>query len=90
MVVRMRKNRAQRDARRSQQGYKGQSMIMCPECASKKLPHKVCDNCGMYKGRMVVDVNAEMARKQKRKQAKMKARGEEEATDEKKTTEVKS
>lgn len=64
-------------------------MIVCPECSSKKLPHKVCDNCGMYKGRMVVDVNAEMARKQKRKQAKMKARGEE-AADEKKTTEVKS
>ncbi|MGM0629038.1 MAG: 50S ribosomal protein L32 [Patescibacteria group bacterium] len=88
MVVRMRLNRSQRNNRRSQQAYKGNSLILCPECGARKMPHRACDNCGMYKGRMVIDVNAQMARKQRRHQAKMVARGEE-TSDEKKTTEVK-
>ena len=42
----------------------------------------------MYKGRMVIDVNAEVARKERRKQAKLIARGEATSED-KKTTEKK-
>jgi large subunit ribosomal protein L32 len=88
MVVRMRINRSQTGARRSDKGFKSKSLIVCPECASHKLPHRVCDNCGMYKGRMVIDVNAEVARKQRREHAKKVARGEE-TSDEKKTVEEK-
>ncbi|MHB8620055.1 MAG: 50S ribosomal protein L32 [Chloroflexota bacterium] len=26
----------------------------CPNCHTLKLPHRVCPNCGMYKGRQVI------------------------------------
>jgi len=28
----------------------------CPNCDAQKLPHRVCANCGEYKGRAVVAV----------------------------------
>jgi large subunit ribosomal protein L32 len=30
---------------------------VCPQCATAKLPHVVCGNCGWYKGRVAVEVN---------------------------------
>ncbi|NLM40736.1 MAG: 50S ribosomal protein L32 [Firmicutes bacterium] len=29
---------------------------ICPNCREPKLPHRVCLNCGMYKGRQVIQV----------------------------------
>ncbi len=86
MVVRMRINRSQTRSRRLDKGLKEKSLILCPECGSRKRPHRACDNCGMYKGRMVIDVNAELARKERRKQAKMIARGEATSDDKKSTS----
>ncbi|MEI6854790.1 MAG: 50S ribosomal protein L32 [Acidimicrobiaceae bacterium] len=33
------------------------SRSVCPQCATSKLPHIVCPNCGWYKGRVAVEVN---------------------------------
>ncbi len=88
MVVRMRLNRSQTGSRRSDKGYKKKALVLCSECGARKLPHRVCNNCGTYKGRMVIDVNAEVARLEKRKSAKRAERGEE-TSDEKKTVEEK-
>jgi large subunit ribosomal protein L32 len=30
---------------------------VCPRCQAAKLPHRVCSNCGWYKGREAVDVD---------------------------------
>jgi large subunit ribosomal protein L32 len=27
--------------------------VNCPQCKQAKLPHRVCGNCGYYKGRTV-------------------------------------
>ena len=27
---------------------------LCPDCSSPHMPHRVCPNCGKYKGREVV------------------------------------
>lgn len=29
---------------------------VCPRCQASKLPHRVCPNCGWYKGREAIDV----------------------------------
>jgi large subunit ribosomal protein L32 len=30
---------------------------ICPQCGAAKLPHRVCNNCGAYRGRQVIDVD---------------------------------
>jgi len=34
-------------------------IINCPNCAEKMRPHRVCPNCGFYKGREVVKYEEE-------------------------------
>ena len=31
-------------------------MNRCPQCHSPKLPHRVCQTCGYYKGRQAIDL----------------------------------
>jgi len=28
----------------------------CPQCHQPKLPHRLCENCGWYAGRQVLEV----------------------------------
>lgn len=30
------------------------SLSLCPQCKTPKMPHRVCPNCGYYKGREVI------------------------------------
>jgi large subunit ribosomal protein L32 len=30
------------------------SLSVCPNCSSKKLPHRVCPVCGFYKNRQII------------------------------------
>lgn len=32
------------------------TLVECSECHELKAPHKVCKNCGTYKGKKVVEV----------------------------------
>ncbi len=31
----------------------------CPQCGAPKLPHRVCGQCGSYKGRTVIEIDEE-------------------------------
>jgi len=31
----------------------------CPQCGELKMPHRVCKNCGFYKGKEVVKMGEE-------------------------------
>ena len=50
-----RKSKSKRNMRRSHDALSAPTTSTCPECREPKLPHRVCPNCGFYKGREVVD-----------------------------------
>lgn len=33
------------------------SRSVCPRCSAAKRPHRVCGNCGWYRGREALDVD---------------------------------
>ena len=56
-VPKKKTTRARRDRRRACQNViKLVHLSECPQCHSLKLPHRVCLNCGYYKGRQVIEV----------------------------------
>jgi large subunit ribosomal protein L32 len=34
-------------------------LASCPRCGTSRRPHRVCDTCGFYRDKTVVDVEAE-------------------------------
>ena len=63
MAVPKRKtSKARRDKRRSAVWkLDAPAMSKCDNCGAIKAPHKVCKNCGFYKGVEVIKVDAEYA-----------------------------
>ena len=54
MAVPKRKtSKARRDKRRATHAIDAPRVNVCAQCGQPKRPHRVCLNCGMYKGREV-------------------------------------
>lgn len=69
MAVPKRKtSRAKRNMRRSHHGLTAVNVVECPRCHSKKLAHRVCENCGYYNNREVIKM--EESGKEKKEQEK--------------------
>lgn len=51
-----RHSKSRRDKRRANWKIIPVNLSICPECNQSKLPHRVCSNCGYYKGRKVIEV----------------------------------
>ena len=32
------------------------TLVECPRCHTLKLPHRVCPNCGYYKGKEIIKI----------------------------------
>lgn len=58
MAVPKRKvSKAKRDSRRANSfKLKFSGVVECPQCHDFKLAHRVCNKCGYYKGKAVLDV----------------------------------
>lgn len=54
-----RHSRQRRDKRRTHWKVKAPAFSVCPQCRSKKMPHRVCPVCGTYKGREVLNTDLE-------------------------------
>jgi large subunit ribosomal protein L32 len=73
MVIRMRHTRAHTGNRRSHHALKAKNPSLCKECGHPRLPHTVCANCGMYRGRQVVNVTLKTEKKAKKVASKKEA-----------------
>ena len=55
MAVPKRKtSKSKRDKRRTHQKTQAPNVTTCSQCGEAKLPHRVCTECGSYKGRSVI------------------------------------
>jgi len=53
---------------------KAPAWVLCKKCGRSVLPHTICQNCGYYKGRMIIDVLAKLSKREKKmKEKEMKA-----------------
>jgi large subunit ribosomal protein L32 len=63
MVNRMRANRAHRDNRRSHHALDDVRLSKCSNCGAMHLRHTMCEKCGSYRGKKIVDMTAVVAKK---------------------------
>jgi large subunit ribosomal protein L32 len=73
MVIRMRHTRAHTANRRSHHALKAPTLAICSNCEAKHRPHHMCQECGFYKGRLVIDMKAKNEARSARMQAKKDA-----------------
>ena len=45
--------------RRTHYKIEANNAVKCPKCGEKIRPHRVCPNCGNYKGKEVIKKDAE-------------------------------
>ena len=59
------------------------NLASCPKCKKPVLQHTACKNCGYYKGREVVNVLAELTKKERKVREKEMKNAEKENKQEK-------
>ena len=53
-VPKRRHSSTRRDKRRANDALTAPNLDACPKCGETKRPHRVCSECGTYKGREVI------------------------------------
>lgn len=48
-------SKARKNKRRTHQKLEIPGMNICPNCGEYKLSHRVCENCGYYDGKAIVE-----------------------------------
>ncbi|MBN2429308.1 MAG: 50S ribosomal protein L32 [Deltaproteobacteria bacterium] len=60
MAVPKRKvSKSKKNLRRSHDGLQAPGISLCSQCKEPKAPHRVCPNCGTYKGKEVIEQKEE-------------------------------
>ncbi len=60
----MRKHsRGRRDKRRANWKLVSPSLSKCPQCGTMLIPHRVCAQCGFYRGKLVIEVKKKTKKK---------------------------
>lgn len=54
-VPQRRTSKTRKRMRRTHFKITAPGMVECPQCHEMKLAHRICKNCGTYKGRTVVE-----------------------------------
>lgn len=66
----MRHTKGHRNNRRAHLKLSAVHTVACLKCKSPVLPHRLCENCGTYRGREVVDVLAALTKKERKQKEK--------------------
>jgi large subunit ribosomal protein L32 len=48
--------------RRSHHALSPVHLVPCPQCHALRRPHHICPNCGTYRGKQYIDVEAKKRR----------------------------
>lgn len=72
-VPKQRHTKSRRNRRRSHHALKKIGLALCVKCNSPILSHTVCQNCGVYKGREIIDVLAKLTKKERKAREKEEA-----------------
>ncbi|MDP2927050.1 MAG: 50S ribosomal protein L32 [bacterium] len=67
-VPKQRHTKSRRNKRRSQIFLRPPTLVICSHCQKPTMPHTICQNCGYYHNREVIDV-LKKAEKKKKKRA---------------------
>lgn len=63
-VPKKKTSKSRRDMRRSQHDrISAPTVSECPQCGAPTRPHHACPGCGTYRGRQVIEVEAETTEK---------------------------
>jgi large subunit ribosomal protein L32 len=82
-VPKQRHTKSRRNKRRSHHALNKKHFFACPKCGEPVLPHRVCQNCGTYAGKEMIDVMAKLTKKEKKQKEKEMAAQEKEQVHEK-------
>jgi large subunit ribosomal protein L32 len=58
-VPKQKQSHARTNKRRSTHKIESPTLSTCPHCHAPRQPHRVCPNCGTYKGRQVIEPAAD-------------------------------
>jgi len=67
-VPKNKKSKSKRDMRRTHDKLKVTSIVECPRCHSKKIAHRVCENCGYYDNKEIIKIVSKEKSKEKSKE----------------------
>ncbi len=63
-----------RKTRASHHALKATNLTTCSKCDKPVQPHQVCQNCGFYKGRDVLNLEAKLTKRELKKKQKEDAK----------------
>ena len=66
MSVRMRHTKGHTRNRRSHHRISSPRLTTCSECGEKHLMHRVCPTCGKYRGKVVIDMEKKIAKREEK------------------------
>ena len=66
--------KSKRNKRRSHHALKSSNLVKCKNCKVLITPHKVCPECGFYKGRQILDTRPKKEKKKEKQKATEKRR----------------
>jgi len=66
---------SKKNMRRSHHAWRPKQLGQCPRCGQPVPGHTACPNCGSYRGREVINVVAQLNKKERKDKAKARATG---------------